>query len=141
MVKQSSLTRGNVAKMFDINPETLRYYETQKLIKKPLRLHNNYRIYDKEDIAHIHFILKAKKSGLSLKEIQILLNFSLTPKVDREKIRTVIQEKSRNISERIKQLRSTQKALDKLFLLCKQDKQSPECPILNAFSKRSNGSL
>lgn len=134
MAKNSILTRGNIAKKFNINPETLRYYEAQKLIKNPQRLHNNYRVYDKEDIASIHFILKAKQLEFTLKDIKVLLNLSLNPRSNREHVRKVVQEKSKMIAEKIKQLRKIQKALDQLFLLCKQNKEILECPILKVFT-------
>lgn len=124
------LTRGYIAKILKINPETIRYYESQKLIKKPIRLANNYRIYEENDIVRIKFILIAKNLGFSLKEIKDLLNLSLTEKSDREKIRSLAIKKSEIISEKLIQLTNIKKTLDELITLCYKQKSTVHCPIL-----------
>ena len=123
-------TRGNVAKQLNINPETLRYYETLKLINKPIRLANNYRVYNEDDIARVKFILLAKELGFSLKETKELLNLSLTEKSDREKVRTLAQRKSQIINDKISQLIRIKTVLDDLISLCHTNKTASQCPIL-----------
>jgi len=135
MVK-ALITRGSIAKKFKINPETLRYYEAQGLIKKPARHINNYRVYDEDNIARIKFILMAKQLGFTLKETKELLSLSITEKSDREKIRLVTQKKSKIIDEKITQLTSMQKVLDELILLCHSNKTAPHCPILKCLYEK-----
>lgn len=135
MHKIIRLTRGNLAKQLHINSETLRYYELQKLIKKPERLENNYRVYDEDDIARIKFILMAKGLGFSLKEIKDLLKLSITEKSDRHKVRNLVSNKSSLINEKIAQLTKMKSVLDELTILCKSNKTASHCPILKCLYK------
>jgi DNA-binding transcriptional MerR regulator len=64
--------RNQVAKMAEINIETLRYYEKVGLII-PHRLENGYRIYGEETIARLSFIRRAKEAGFTLAEIRQML--------------------------------------------------------------------
>ena len=58
----------------EINKETIRYYEKIGLFSEPKRDKNGYRIYSKEDIEKIKFILIVKNFGFSLKEISTLIH-------------------------------------------------------------------
>jgi len=60
---------GQLVKEFNINKETIRYYEKIGLISETKRAKNGYRLYSKEDIEKIKFIFIIKKFGFSLKEI------------------------------------------------------------------------
>lgn len=135
MANQMKMTRGNVAKKLNINPETLRYYEAEKLIKKPKRLENNYRIYDNEDIERIKFILISKEIGFTLKEIKELLALSITTKSDRKKVRLLASDKSNLIKGKIIQLTKMKNILDNLITLCQSNEASPDCPILKCVSE------
>lgn len=135
MVELLKMTRGYVAKHLKINPETLRYYETQKLIKKPKRLENNYRVYDLEDVERVQFIIKAKELGFTLKEIKELLQLSLTEKSDRSKVRAMAKHKSKIIDDKINQLMKIKKILDDLVNACLHSEHNDHCPILKSFSK------
>lgn len=128
----TKMMRSNVAKKLHINPETLRYYEQQKLIKNPKRLENNYRIYDKEDISRIQFILMAKQLGFTLKEIKELLKLSITEKSDRKKVQILIAHKSKLIYEKLKQLTKLKKTLDDLLNICQTNETATDCPILKS---------
>lgn len=63
---------GELAKMLSITTRTIRYYEEIGLIPPPDRLERGTRIYDKEGITRLKFILKLKELGLSLKEMKEL---------------------------------------------------------------------
>lgn len=138
MHKSLALTRGLLAKQLKINPETLRYYEAEKLIKKPKRLANQYRAYDEEGIARIKFILAGKNLGFSLKEIKTLLNLSITDHSARDKARALALKKSDLISDKIQQLNHFKNLLDELIKLCDSDKTSAYCPILASMKENSS---
>lgn len=128
------LTRGEIAKQLNIHPETLRYYEAQKLIKKPLRLVNNYRAYSEEDKQRIKFILAAKELGFSLQEIKELLDLSIDAHANREKVRLLAQKKSQLINNKIDQLQKIKQVLDGLIKTCRTDRTTEHCPILKSIS-------
>jgi DNA-binding transcriptional MerR regulator len=132
--KSARWTRGSIAKQLQIHPETLRYYEVQRLIKKPLRSANNYRTYSEEDRQRLKFILAAKELGFSLKEIKELLNLSIDARANRAKVRVLAQKKSELINNKIDQLQKIKAVLDKLIKVCRTDRTTEHCPILKSIS-------
>lgn len=130
------LTRGKLAKQLAIHPETIRFYETQKILKKPSRLINNYRIYDEEDVERIKFVLMAKELGFSIKEIKELLSLSVNEKTNRDKVRQLTENKINLIQEKIRQLNHIAEELSHLIKLCKTKKKTAICPILNSVRRK-----
>lgn len=65
---------GEAANMLGITTRTIRYYEEIGLMTPPKRLDGGIRVYDKDDIKRLKFILKLKELGISLKEMQELAN-------------------------------------------------------------------
>jgi DNA-binding transcriptional MerR regulator len=63
---------GELAKRLAITTRTIRYYEEIGLMGSPERLGGGTRMYNKEDILRLKFILKMKDLGISLKEMQEL---------------------------------------------------------------------
>ncbi|MBZ4643041.1 MAG: transcriptional regulator, MerR family [Deferribacteraceae bacterium] len=63
---------GEVATMLGVTTRTIRYYEEIGLMSHPKRLDGGIRVYDKDDIKRLKFILKLKELGISLKEMQEL---------------------------------------------------------------------
>lgn len=70
--KKELLQIGEVAEMLGITTRTIRYYEEFGIMAPPQRLEGGNRVYAKEDILRLKFILKLKEIGLSLKEMQEL---------------------------------------------------------------------
>jgi len=69
----SALRIGQLARQFDLNPKTIRYYEELGLLPPAGRAESGYRQYGPEDVARLSFVRKAKLLGLSLGEIAELL--------------------------------------------------------------------
>lgn len=59
---------SEVSKLTEIPISTLRYYESLDLLV-PKRNNKNYRIYTQNDLNWIHFISRAKATGMSLSKI------------------------------------------------------------------------
>ena len=57
---------GDLAKHFDLNPKTIRYYEEIGLLPDPARTESGYRQYDGQAVSRLGFIQRAKLLGLSL---------------------------------------------------------------------------
>ncbi|MFT8312994.1 MAG: MerR family transcriptional regulator [Clostridium sp.] len=107
---------GDLVKELKINKETIRYYEKIGLLSDPKKDKNGYRIYSKEDIQKIRFILIVKKFGFSLKEISMLL-----PKIydeileeNMENIKAIVEYKISEIDNKINELEETKRLLQKV---------------------------
>lgn len=75
-MEENKLSIGELAKQLSINPKTIRYYEDIKLLPRPDRGSNNYRVYSEDTLNRLHFIKKAKSLGFTLKEIKKVLSIS-----------------------------------------------------------------
>ncbi len=73
MSKKEKLTVGEVAKLLDINPHTIRYYDREGLISSEIDNKNGYRLFDYEDINRLSNIILLRDSNISIKEIKHLI--------------------------------------------------------------------
>ncbi len=64
---------GEVAKRSGLSPTTVRYYEDIGLLPRPARAANGYRDYEPEAIERLRFVRDAQESGLTLAEIESIL--------------------------------------------------------------------
>lgn len=60
---------GEVSKLFDIPVETIRFYESQKIMQPLREAENKYRVYETWDIFFLMECLKYKSYGLSIKDV------------------------------------------------------------------------
>jgi DNA-binding transcriptional MerR regulator len=67
------LTRGELAKQAQVNPETIRFYEREGILPVAIRGPNGYRKFPANAVERIVFVSRAKNLGFSLSEIRGLL--------------------------------------------------------------------
>ena len=63
---------GELAESLGVTTRTIRYYEEIGLMPAPDRLEGGMRVYAKDDVRRLKFILKLKDLGITLKEMQEL---------------------------------------------------------------------
>ncbi len=100
---------GEVAEMLGVTTRTIRYYEEFGIMEPPQRLEGGMRIYDKEDITRLKFILKLKELGISLKEMQELAETYKSHKNPGKimpKLLEILDNHIRKIDEKISNLSS-----------------------------------
>ena len=68
-----------IAEKFNLQKDTIRYYDKIGLLKPSERKQNGYRLYSISDFKKLSFILKSKNIGLSLKAIKDLVNMYENP--------------------------------------------------------------
>ena len=59
---------GDVAKLTDVTPATIRFYEELGLLTRPRRSESGYRHYSETAIEELRFIKKGQGLGFSLEE-------------------------------------------------------------------------
>jgi DNA-binding transcriptional MerR regulator len=67
---------GDVARLLDITPATIRYYEELGLLTAPRRSEAGYRHYSESTLEELRFIKKGQGLGFSLEEIREILSMS-----------------------------------------------------------------
>lgn len=125
---------GELAKLTATNNETLRFYESKGLLMEPRRSDAGYRQYTSSEVARVQFIVRARKMGFSLKEIEELLSM----RVDREHstcgaVKDLAEAKLCAIDEKIAELNRMKDALQRITdACCGGAAPAVHCTILNA---------
>lgn len=92
---------GQMAKMFDITPDTLRYYDKIDLLKPYIQKENKYRYYSYNHIDLLSLILWAKQIGISLSDIKTIIESE-----DLDKYKTLLEKQQELINIKIKELKA-----------------------------------
>lgn len=87
MKQRTQLHIGEVAQLLGVTPKTIRHYQRIGLLNEPERTRAGYRLYNAQDILHLHRIKRLQSLGLSLKQIKALLGQSS----DKRSLREVLQ--------------------------------------------------
>jgi DNA-binding transcriptional MerR regulator len=116
-------TISQLAQEFEISTRTIRYYEERGLIT-PLRTESGQRLYTKKDRAVLKLIMRGKRFGFSLEEIQEMIQLF-------DKDRTGKKQLVKTIEYGEKKLKEVNEKIEDLLQL-KSDMEA----ILNDFKKR-----
>lgn len=100
---------GALAQLTGVSPDTLRYYEREKLLAPPGRAANGYRVYSDADAQRVRFVRSAQALGFSLAEIRWILPRLNAGQVQRAEIESHLNKKLAEIDGHIKQLRNLRK--------------------------------
>lgn len=128
----TALRIGEVAKHAGIGIETVRFYEREGLLEEPARRASGYRQYDRQAVAVLRFIRRAKELGFTLKEIKSLLRLQLDDSATRADVREQARDKVANIEAKIADLQRMKDSLVKLIRKCSGHGTTQGCPILEA---------
>ena len=128
------LTTGKLAKLTEVNVETIRYYERIGLIPEPARgMSSGYRQYPPQVVTRIRFIKRAQSLGFSLHEVADMLTLRHKPGSSFKDIKNKVEVKLTEIDEKIEGLQAIKKALSKLIKSSNTKITKSECPVLSVF--------
>jgi MerR family transcriptional regulator/heat shock protein HspR len=92
---------SNVAKTYDVHPQTLRLYERQGLLK-PSRSEGNTRLYTDEDLERLELILNlTRELGVNLAGVEIILNMRARVEEMQKEIREFMELIQTELSGRV----------------------------------------
>ena len=126
------LTIGKVAHLAGVGVETVRYYERENLLARPIRVEGQSRVYPPEAVARLRFIRRAKDLGFSLAEIRDLLELGTHPRTACHEVQARAKEKITEIDLRLASLTRMREALVALATLCLEAPDDGSCPFLEA---------
>lgn len=135
MSNENFLQIGAIAKITNLNIQTIRYYEHQGILKPDEKTNAGYRLYSKETVNRLRFIKRAQTLGFSLQEIKELLNLK-APSINRcANVSKKAKTKLLSTQEKIRQLRQIEKTLISLITTCDNNQPSTQCPIIDHMEK------
>ena len=112
---------GELSSKAGVNVQTIRFYEREKLLRKPVRTAAGYRTFEEADLERVRFIKDSQQLGFSLKEIKELLeihesakSFAGSPQTkskEWEKAFRIARERLELINQKIEFLKVLKKPL------------------------------
>lgn len=128
-------TIGKLARRARVNPDSIRFYERQRLVFPTTKTEAGYRLYDDEAVRRIAFIKHAQRCGFSLAEIgELLAMHSGDPAARADGYRLAIAKQT-EIASTVEALESMSEALSQLITACEDNAETPEdgiSPLLTA---------
>ncbi len=124
------LKTGALAKQAGVNVETLRFYERKGLLPEPPRRVSGYREYPAESVNRIRFIKRTQELGFSLDEIKELLLLRVLPQTPCADVKSRALKKIQHVQQKIADLQTIERALNKLTVTCSGRGTVSTCPIL-----------
>ncbi|MBI1216648.1 MAG: MerR family transcriptional regulator [Alphaproteobacteria bacterium] len=138
-MKRQEYTRGALTKKTDCNLETIRYYEKEGLLRKPLHTKAGYRLYGEEDAKRLRFIRRCRELRFSISEIRELLSVVDGHDYTCHDISAITQSHIQDVKGKIFDLRKILKTLQDIASQCHAGSSpagnSVECPILEALNR------
>lgn len=91
---------GDLARKFNLSRSAILYYDKLGLLKPTERKYNNYRLYGQQEVLKLEKILMYRESGISLSDIQKLLDAENNGRTG------ILVERLNNIQMEIKNLKN-----------------------------------
>jgi DNA-binding transcriptional MerR regulator len=87
-----------------VNPKTIRYYESIRVLPEPERTPSGYRDYDDSYVGRLTFIRTAQRLGITLDEVKEILGFRERGEEPCAYVREVLAAQVTSIDRRIREL-------------------------------------
>lgn len=129
-------TIGRLAARCGCSTDTIRFYESKKLLSAPPRTQGGHRLYAEEHIKRLSFIQSAKSLGFSLAEIQVLIALEQTKETPCQSVSRLAQLHYAIVKEKIAELTRIGEHLEGLIQQC-EDGKPDRCAILDNLNKPS----
>ncbi|HII3076400.1 TPA: Zn(2+)-responsive transcriptional regulator [Citrobacter freundii] len=132
---------GEIAKLADVTPDTIRYYEKQQMMEHEVRTEGGFRLYTKSDLQRLKFIRYARQLGFTLESIRELLSIRVDPEHHTcQESKGIVQERLQEVEARIAELQTMQRSLQRLNdACCGKSHSSVYCSILEALEQGASG--
>lgn len=128
-MSDQKLTIGRLARLVDVNIETVRYYQRIGLLVEPQKPPVGYRTYPVEYIDRIKFIKRAQQLGFSLREIAELIELG---EGNCDNICARAEAKLAQVDQQIRELSALRSTLSDLIISCHVDDDKSHCPIIDS---------
>ncbi len=123
---------GQVSKKTDLPVQTIRYYESQDLIKSAGRTGGNFRVYDNKVIDQLEFIKHCRHLDLSLVDIKRIIELKNNPDAICDEVDVMINDQIQQVNLKIKELKKLKKQLESLTATCSTNQKVSDCGIIKS---------
>lgn len=130
---------GELGTAAGVDPETIRYYEKLGLLPAPPRRSNGYRAYTRDHLERLAFIRHCRALGISLADVQRLLELVAQPEADCRDASCLIDAQLERVRERLDALQSLERQLTALRARCRSQRTAATCGILHELVAAAHG--
>ncbi|WP_220267789.1 Zn(2+)-responsive transcriptional regulator [Enterobacter sp. Colony194] len=132
---------GELAKLADVTPDTIRFYEKQQMMDHEVRTGGGFRLYSDNDLKRLKFIRYARQLGFTLESIRELLSIRIDPEHHTcQESKGIVQARLKEVEAKIDELELMRVSLQRLNeTCCGTAHSSVYCSILEALEQGANG--
>ncbi len=130
ITKARALTIGQLAKAAGVNLETIRYYETIKLMPRPPRTEGGHRAYDDAHVARLKFIRRSRELGFSIEEVRAFLALSGPHQRSCAEVKDIAARHLTEVRAKLADLAKLEAILATTVSHCTGEVAAP-CPVLD----------
>ncbi len=128
---------GQLAKLADVTPDTIRFYEKQQMMDHEVRSEGGFRLYSDNDLRRLKFIRYGRQLGFTLEAIRELLSIRVDPEHHTcQESKSIVQKRLNEVESMIAELQHMQRSLKRLNdACCGTAHSSVYCSILEALER------
>ncbi|MBS9435271.1 Zn(2+)-responsive transcriptional regulator [Photorhabdus luminescens] len=128
---------GQLAKLANVTPDTVRFYEKQGMMEHQNRTEGGYRLYTEQDLQRLRFIRYAKQLGFTLEAITELLSIRVDPAHHTcEESKQIVDSRLIEVEEKLLEMRKMRDSLKMLSdACCGSSHISTYCSILETLEQ------
>jgi MerR family mercuric resistance operon transcriptional regulator len=124
------LTSGQLAKAAGVNSETIRYYESIRLMPPPPRTEGGRRAYGDGHVRRLAFIRRSRELGFSIEEIRALLSLSGPQQGTCAEVKDIAAGHLSEVRAKLADLARLEAILAEAIACCTGQEAAP-CPVLD----------
>lgn len=113
-IQRRTYSIGELAKMFEVTPRTIRFYEQEGLLAPERR--GQTRVYREKDRVRLKLTLRGKRLGFSLAEIrEVVMMYDAMPDGNARQLQRLLEilaDKRANLERQLEDIRLMHKELD-----------------------------
>lgn len=122
-------TVGEIAKILNVTPHTLRYYDKEGLLPFVERSDSGIRMFKDSDFEWLHIIECLKKTGMSIKDIKVFIDWCIEGDSTIEQRLELIERQRESVLAQIEQLQETLNTLNYKRWYYQTAKEAGTCSV------------
>ena len=95
---------GQLAQQVGVTAKAIRFYEAKRVLPRPARGTNGYRLYGRDAVETLSFVKQATGLGLTLAEIRDIIAIRQGGRPPCVHVRRVLQDKARELDRKLRDL-------------------------------------
>jgi Cd(II)/Pb(II)-responsive transcriptional regulator len=127
---------GELARITNCTPDTIRFYEKEGLLPQAKRTEKNYRTYDQTHVERLRLIRNCRELDMTHDEVRVLLDASETRMTNCCAVNALVDAHIDHVDGRIDELTRLRDQLTALRKKCLGEQAVDACGIMRELTSR-----